>query len=238
MNILFTGCCSGYGRTVKMHLELEGHYIFGVGLNGPDFKVNFEKASPDMIQVMADQIMLMGKNKKPFDALIYNAGMTVIRPLKDHSVADFDRVLSVNLTAAYAFNRAMLLVNSKSRIINVASMGIYTGLRHSPGYVASKAGLEALTRSLARETANTGAVLATLCPATIENTAMHEQVLDSLEKNRGMTREEAKKYTCPYPVGRVVSHSDLVSVIDYILFKMPDFCTGETFKMPGGSGAA
>ena len=83
------------------------------------------------------------------DVLVNNAGMTIRGKIDQISVADWDRVIDVNMKSVFLCSKAAIpLMNNKGCIINIGSMRAHTGSRESMHYAASKAGVLALTKCL------------------------------------------------------------------------------------------
>lgn len=242
--ILMTGCCTGVGKTIRESLVQWGHEVVGVGKNGPTVKwaFCFQDQSVNDERFIDDFMEEHG----PFDVLINNAGTTHIDFLEDHSLDNFQNVLFVNLTMPFLLSKAFVKANkdrerncrtdSPFRIINTTSMAAKWSMRASPGYCASKAGLEALTRQMARELSNRPYVVLGCGPGTIEKTEMSEQVIREMIRTRNMTEEAARTYAMQSPMGRACWHREVVAVYDFLVHSAPQYMSGETVYLPGGMG--
>ena len=114
------------------------------------------------------------------DILINNAGMAESMPLSRTDDSLWDRHLTLNLTAAFWFCRALgpqMVARGWGRIINVASAAAEHPVPYSVAYSASKAGLVGLTRALAAELGPHGVTVNVICPGWVE-TAMAAQTID------------------------------------------------------------
>jgi hypothetical protein len=65
---------------------------------------------------------------------------------------------------------------------------------------------------------------------------MYEQVIDDLQRTRGMTEEQARQYNTASPLGRNCSHDEVWALFDFAVNRMPEQMTGTTLRMPGGMG--
>jgi NAD(P)-dependent dehydrogenase (short-subunit alcohol dehydrogenase family) len=114
------------------------------------------------------------------DILVNNAGMAESAPLARTDDSLWDRHLTLNLTAAFWFCRALgpqMAKRGWGRIVNVASAAAERGLAYAAAYSASKAGLVGLTRALSAELGPQGVTVNAICPAWVE-TAMAVQSVD------------------------------------------------------------
>ncbi|MBL8949249.1 MAG: SDR family oxidoreductase [Myxococcaceae bacterium] len=105
------------------------------------------------------------------DVLVNNAGIVVRRPVEKLADDDFDLVLKVNLSGPFYLARRLIpamVRRGYGRIINVSAISATIGSPKAIGYAASKAGLEALTRSLAEELRGTGVFVAAVSPGTVD----------------------------------------------------------------------
>lgn len=241
--ILMTGGGSSVGNSLRCRLIHQGHDVCSVGINGPDYECDFTASAPVM-QVRIEH--LFGHFGIP-DVLINNAALTRIDFAEDHSAVDFEEVYRVNLMAPFLFVSEMMARIAAEkvphgeqplrRIISTSSMGTKTSLRGSPGYCATKAGIEALTKMWAKEFAGKHRVItAAIAPGSIENTDMARQCIKELMRTRGMTQEEAEAYNTQSPLRRHVTHDELWAMFDFAVNKMPEYCSGTILYMTGGTG--
>lgn len=248
MNILMTGCSTGFGKSVYKHWVQDGFRVWGVGINGPDQGCDFRHLSSDnsydeIINAARDYFLDEPNGYGHIDALINNAGMTYIEKFQEYDPYKLDDLYHVNLKAPMMLAKSVIINNyergpstKKTTILNTSSMGTQMGLRMSPGYVATKAGLEAFTKTLSKElTGQLPVKVLCIAPNGIEDTAMAEDVIQALIKVRGMTEEQARAYAVQSPLGRNISHEDMIKMFDFALFS-PEHMTGSVIYMPGGIG--
>lgn len=247
MRILFTGCSTGFGKYIVEKLREQGHLVCGAGVGGPDiqavFDSNFNSVHADNIIRDANDFFMRREGSKLLgvDVLVNNAGMTHVEPIERHSPQAFKDVLACNLTAPFLLSQKFLDFLPEGivgRIVNTTSMAASMALRHSPGYCASKAGLESLTKQMAKELAGKRPVtVLAIAPGTIKGTKMAGQVIESLMSVRGMSREEAEAYSISgSPLGRPCTWDELWKVYDFAINHAPEYMTGSIIHMPGGMG--
>jgi NAD(P)-dependent dehydrogenase (short-subunit alcohol dehydrogenase family) len=232
--VLVTGAAKRIGRSIALRLHQEGarvliHYSHskdeaertaaecgGAGL----FHANLEHV--DEIKGMFAEI---GEREGRLDALVNNAGrFTKLDPLKV-TEADWDFVHSVNLKATFfAAQQAALLMRrnpgGEGRIVNISSMGAFLAWAEHVHYCASKAGVIALTRSLAKA----------LAPAiTVNSVAPGVIPFDEVNEERIQSMARAT------PVGRPGTGEEIAEAVVYFL-KASNFVTGQTLQVDGGLG--
>jgi NAD(P)-dependent dehydrogenase (short-subunit alcohol dehydrogenase family) len=173
-----TGAARGLGRVVAATLAAEGydlalvdqadlegpaHALAAVGSGRILVRTGDVSAEPTVI-AFADEV---GERFGRVDALVNNAGISLLVPAEETSADAWRRVLEVNLTAPFLlcreFGRSMLAAGSGA-IVNVASVAGLRGISHRAGYNASKHGLVGLTYTLAAEWGGRGVRVNAICP--------------------------------------------------------------------------
>lgn len=159
--------------------------------------------------------------------LVNNAGVAGEGILATFPSADVERILKVNLLGGIRMSRLVsrqLLTSDRGgRIINVSSI---VGLRGYSGlapYSASKAGLDGMTRALARELGRRNITVNSVAPGYFES-AISES-LGALQRNQIVRRT---------PLGRLATVNDLVPAITFLLSESASFITGHTLVVDGG----
>lgn len=159
------------------------------------------------------------------DILINNAGISYIGLLSDMSFQDWERVLHTNLTSAFACCKCAIphMVSQKSgKIINVSSeWGLY-GASCEAAYSASKGGLNALTKALAKE----------LAPSNIQVNAVAFGVIDT-DMNAGLTLSERNQLKSEIPAGYFAPPEEAARFL-LQLAEAPAYLTGQIISFDGG----
>ena len=160
------------------------------------------------------------------DILVNNAGITkdgLAMRMKDE---DWQSVIDVNLTANFRLSRAAMRLMMKKRwgrIINITSIVGVTGNPGQANYVASKAGLIGMTKSLAQELASRNVTVNCIAPGFIA-TPMTEALNDK-QKEAILGR---------IPAGRMGGPSDIASAVVYLASQEAGYVTGQTLHVNGG----
>jgi len=161
------------------------------------------------------------------EILVNNAGITGGNaPTWALEPAVWRRVIEVNLVAPYLTCRAVAPVMAGQgwgRIVNVASVAGKEGNPNASHYSASKAGLIALTKSLAKELAGKGVLVNAVAPAAAK-TAIFDQ----------MTPEHIGYMLAKIPMGRFVEPAEIAAMIAWLASEDCSFSTGSVFDLSGG----
>lgn len=158
------------------------------------------------------------------DLLVNNAGIDFINTLSDTSDSDFDTVLRNNLYSAFYLSKEVspYMINSKSGlIINISSIWGIVGASCEMAYSVSKAGLDAMTKSLAKE----------LGPSNIRVNSIAPGIIDT-DMNSFLSKEELSEIVNDIPLERIGLPSD---VADTVLFlDKNSYITGQVIQVTGG----
>ncbi len=161
------------------------------------------------------------------DILVNNAGITGGNATTwELDPAVWRRVIEVNLVAPYLTCRHVvprMIAAGYGRIVNIASVAGKEGNPNASHYSASKAGLIALTKSLAKEVATKGVLVNAITPA-VARTAMFEQ----------MTPAHIEYMLGKIPMGRFVEVDEIAAMVAWLASEECSFSTGAVFDLTGG----
>ena len=186
---LVTGAASGIGRAVARAFATEGAVVQAVDVAADRLaevvgelesrglaaaRLEADVSDPAEVErVVARALDASGR----IDCLANVAGVISSEPVEEVSVAEWDRILGVNLRGAFLFARSVapaMKRQGSGSIINVSSRAGAMGFAGMTAYCASKFGVEGLSRALARELAPHGIAVNTITPGTPVHTAMSE----------------------------------------------------------------
>jgi 3-oxoacyl-[acyl-carrier protein] reductase len=235
---LVTGAAQGIGRDIALGLAADGADLAICDVNleaaqktAADIEAKGRKtlalkanvASSADVTAMIDQVAeKFGK----IDILVNNAGITrdgLIIRMKEE---DWDLVLSINLKGAFNCTKAALKYMTKQRtgtIINIASIVGAMGNAGQANYVASKAGLIGLTKTIAREYANRNITANAVAPGFID-TAMTQALSENV-------RAELTKQI---PIGRLGTSEDVANAVRFLASPSAAYITGQVIHVNGG----
>jgi 3-oxoacyl-[acyl-carrier protein] reductase len=160
------------------------------------------------------------------DILVNNAGITRDMLLLRMKRADWEDVITTNLTGTFLLTQAVLSSMMKSRwgrIISISSVVGETGQAGQANYAASKAGLIGFTKSVAREMASRNVTANVVAPGMIETPMT--AVLDEKQK-AGMMQI--------IPLGRIGTDQDIANAVAFLASEKASYITGHTLDVNGG----
>lgn len=234
------GATSGIGRAIAIGLAEAGADVVPtgrreklareaaeeiVGRGRQSLAMTADVSNEDSLQALADAaIRKFGK----VDILVNAAGRTARRPTLEVSDAEWNEILDTNLTgmlrACRVFGRHMI-ERGYGRIINIGSLTSVVALYEVAAYGASKAGVAALTKSLAVEWAPHGVCVNAILPGVFR-TALNEGLLDGTERGRELLMRT--------PIKRFGQPEELAGAAVFLASEAAGFITGHLLAVDGG----
>ena len=235
--VLITGASRGIGKAILESFNNE-YFLIGTGTSEPsvqsileNFKsMNIEGESFKLDLGDRDSIkeltsLLDSKEIYP-DILINNAGITrdnIMLRMKDE---EWDNVIDVHLNGQYLLIKSFIkkmVKNRWGRIINISSTSAVLGNKGQANYAAAKAGIEAMSRSLARELGSRNINVNCVAPGFIE-TDMTKEISDGNEDF----------LASQIPLGRLGKPNEIAEVVSFLASDQANYITGQTIHVNGG----
>jgi NAD(P)-dependent dehydrogenase (short-subunit alcohol dehydrogenase family) len=236
---LVIGGTSGIGRAIACGLAEAGADVVATGRRSElvdavareveargrrSLRITADVTDAASLEALRAACLAMG----PLDILVNSAGITTRSPTLDLSDATWESILQTNLTGTFRacrlFGRDML-ERGYGRIINIASLTSLVGFHEVAAYAASKAGVAALTRSLAVEWGRQGVCVNALVPGVFR-TPLNEGLLDGTERG--------KELLLRTPLGRFGRAEELVGAAIFLASESASFVTGHLLAVDGG----
>lgn len=162
------------------------------------------------------------------DVLVNNAGVYATlqrKPFYEISVAEWDRVMAINLRGAFLCSKAAAkqMIGKGGKIVNIASATVFSGSPLWMHYVASKGGMIAMTRVMARELGEHGISANVIAPGFTLTQASRNAIPNA--ESYGVARSSIKRASHP---------DDIVGACLWLSSQLSDFVTGQTIVVDGG----
>ena len=232
---LVTGATGGIGNAIARSLHANGASVALSGRNEDRLRELADDlgerakcfpASLDSPNSEADLLKNTERGMGGVDILVNNAGITKDTLAMRMSDDDWSRVIDVNLTASFRLAKAALRGMMKTRwgrIINITSVVGFTGNPGQTNYVASKAGLSGMSKSLAAEVASRGITVNCVAPGFI-NSPMTE----------GLSEAQRAAIMQRIPAGRLGEPADVAACVTFLASDQAHYVTGQTLHVNGG----
>jgi len=236
--VLVTGASRGIGAAIADELGKAGYRVAGTatsdsgaekiterfkaaGIEGKGYRLNVTEA--ESIDV------LMTSLKEEFGdptILVNNAGITQDNLFLRMKEAEWDSVIDTNLSSAFRMSKAVIKAMTRARwgrIVNISSVVASSGNAGQVNYAAAKAGLEGLTRSMAREIGSRAITVNSVAPGFIA-TDMTDELPEA-------NREALLKQV---PLGRLGDPKEIAAAVAFLVSDSASYITGETLHVNGG----
>jgi 3-oxoacyl-[acyl-carrier protein] reductase len=233
-----TGAARGIGREIVLELLKQGRDVAGLDINTEQlaelekvvaqagFNVITKCVDITDTQQLTDVLKSLVKEHSGIGILVNNAGITRDRLMIQMDDDDFDKVMAVNLRAAFVACRVVLrsMVRNKfGRIINISSVAGVMGQAGSANYAASKAGLIGMTKSIVREVAKKNVTANCVAPGFI--------LTEMTEKLADVVKEGAKQII---PARKFGSVADVAKAVAFFASDDTAYVTGQVLCVDGG----
>ncbi len=236
---LVTGGSRGIGRAIAEDLAAAGASVVFTYVSNPSAAAEVEKAiaeaggSAKAVQcdvanheAVEQLVTSIVQEHDRVDIAVNNAGITRDQLILRMKPEDFDAVIATNLRGAWSVCRAVVKPMMKKRfgrIINLSSVVAEMGNAGQTNYAASKGGLEALTRSLAREIGSRAITVNAVAPGFIET-----------DMTRALSEDVKAALLERIPLGRLGAAAEIAGVVRFLASDAAGYITGQVIHVNGG----
>jgi len=236
---IVTGASRGIGREIAKELAIKGIKVIAnynrsekeaqnlkeelqnQGINIDIFKADVSKRE-DGHKLVEFAIQKYGK----IDILVNNAGISEYKLFTDETDEDWNRVINTNLYSAFMMSQEVIpnMIHNKSGgIINISSIWGQVGASLEVIYSVSKAGIDGLTKSLAKE----------LAPSNIRVNSIAPGIIDT-DMNKNFSEEDIKAIEEEIPLNRIGLPKDIAKCVNWLI--NDTYTTGQVISINGGWG--
>ena len=234
-NIIVTGASGGIGNSIVEKLYENGANILATGTKVE--KLEILKSKFDNIKILKFDISQQDKIEDfindatkelggSLDCIVNNAGITKDNLTIRMSLEEWTKVIDINLTSTFLmckYSIKKMLKNKSGKIINITSVVGHTGNVGQANYTASKAGIVAMSKSLAIEYAKKNINVNCISPGFI-STAMTDQIDD----------KHKETIIAKIPSNRLGKPEDIANAVAFLGSDQSDYINGETLHVNGG----
>jgi 3-oxoacyl-[acyl-carrier protein] reductase len=235
---LVTGASRGIGRAVAETLARQGAVVVGTATSERGARSIGEALAPfgsngrgavvdvsDDASVEALLADIAAREGAP-TILVNNAGITRDNLLMRMSAAEWDAVVSTNLSSVFRMSKACIRGMIKARHGRIVNVGSVVGLSGNAGqtnYAAAKAGIVGFTKSLARELASRNVTVNVIAPGFIDT-----------DMTRALDEKQIQALRDQIPLGRLGTPEDVAAAVAFLASDAGSYITGETLNVNGG----
>ena len=235
--ILVTGGSRGIGRTIVENLARK-YYNVVLNYNNSEenakqiqkllkeenIDIDIFKADVSKREEVKKLINFVINNYGKIDVLINNAGIDQVKLFTDITDEDWDTMMNTNLKSVFYTTQETvkyMIKNKQGCIINISSIWGITGASCESHYAISKAGVDAMTKSLSKE----------LGPSNIRINSIAPGIIDT-DMNKNLTKQDLENIKKEIPLGKIGKTEDIAKCVEWII--NDNYTTGQIISINGG----
>jgi len=230
--ILITGASRGIGKDIALNSKEKGYKVLGTsttnegvsslkenGIHGLQLDLNDKKSVESFNGLLTQE-------HPDIAVLVNNAGITRDNIVLRMSEEEWMDVLNVNLNGAFKVTKTVLKFMLKKRwgrILNITSTSASTGNRGQANYAAAKAGIEAFSKSLAKEVGSRGITVNAIAPGYIQT-----------DMTKVINEKVKEEILSQIPLSRFGKPEEISQLVDFLISDEASYITGQTIHINGG----
>lgn len=235
--IIVTGASRGIGREISRELAKKGYIIIAnynksekqmlelkEELEKEKIKIDIFKADVSKRKETQQLVKYAIKKYGKIDVLINNAGISQIKEFTQITDEDWNNMININLNSVFYMTQEVcknMIHNKNGCIINMSSIWGQIGASCESHYSVSKAGIDAITKSLAKE----------LGPSNIRVNSIAPGIIDT-EMNKNLSSEDLKSIKEEIPLEKIGKAKDIEKCIEWLI--EDEYTTGQIISINGG----
>ena len=230
--ILITGASRGIGKDIALKSKEKGYEVLGTsttnegvsnlrenGIHGLQLNLNDKKSVESFNYLLTQE-------HPDIAVLVNNAGITRDNIVLRMTEEEWMDVLNINLNGAFKISKTVLKFMLKKRwgrIINITSTSASTGNRGQANYAAAKAGIEAFSKSLAKEVGSRGITVNAIAPGYIQT-----------DMTKVISEKVKEEILSQIPLSRFGKPEEISQLVDFLISDEASYITGQTIHIKGG----
>ena len=233
MVVLVTGASRGIGREIAKRLAKEGNKVIA-NYNKSEEQAKILQRENDNIEIykadvsnreeVHEMVEYILKEHGKIDVLINNAGISESKVFTDVTDEDWNKIINTDLYSVFCVTQEVLhsmIHNKKGCIINISSVWGMVGASCETIYSVAKAGIDGMTKSLAKE----------LGPSNIRVNSIAPGIIDT-DMNKNLTQDDIKNIKEEIPLGEIGKTIDIARCVDWLI--QDEYTTGQIISVNGG----
>jgi NAD(P)-dependent dehydrogenase (short-subunit alcohol dehydrogenase family) len=241
---LVTGGGRGIGAGIARALKDHGAMVTVLGRTAATLEAAIARGDADHMVTadVTDEASLAEAIRRaealaPLGIVVANAGQAEAAPLRKATRADFDRLISVDLSSVFDTARLTIptmAARGTGRFVAIASIAGLIGMPNVSAYVAAKHGVVGLVRALAREYATSGVTVNAVCPGYVDTDLVQENAV-RVAARTGRPLEEIKaEFVKTSPIRRFVTVDEVAAAVVWLAGAQAGAVTGAAIPIAGG----
>lgn len=235
--VIVTGASRGIGRDIAKRLAKDGYIVIAnynksedkakslqQELASENINIDIFKANVSKRDEVKELIKYVIEKYKKIDCLVNNAGIDQVKMFLDITDDDWNNIINNNLNSVFYTCQEVLpyMIHEKNGvIINISSIWGLTGASCESHYAVSKAGVDALTKSLAKE----------MGPSNIRVNSIAPGIIDT-EMNDNLNKDEKENLKEEIPLHKIGKVDDISSCVEWLI--EDEYITGQVISINGG----